>query len=963
MNRTVCFAVRASLLAAASAAVSLPLYGAEADELEEVVVTGSSIKGVAPVGSNLVTVGRKQIEETGAQTVQQILKTVPSIVGLQSAGQGSYGSFDGAGTNAPTIHGLGASASNSTLILLNGHRLPVSGINHVLADPNIVAPLALERVEVLADGASSVYGSDAVAGVVNFITRRNVEGVEVSVQKGFADNYGTLNAGLLGGTSWDGGSLLFSYNFSDRDNLAASDRSYARADQRARGGRNFLTNRCGPASITVAGSTYYTPYAAAGAVAGNCDPALYADLLPSEQRHNVFVTARQQVGERLTVTGDFIYSQRTNVTTIPRGNASATMFGPGAANAAQVNPFFRLPTGVAPTTTSIAVNFSGDALLGPGARLEGTADTVYGRLDGELQLAGSWSMNAGYLVGLDEAKQKNFGQLCGSCFNLAINGTTNGGGNTTAASIPGTTTAVLNTPLTTSNALDPFGSGTSAAVLARLTDSLQVQVGDQTINNFYFKFAGDLFNAPGGAAKLALGGEYIDYKLVQDIARPNNTGPASTGSAALNIRYNRDVKSVYAELYVPIVGEAQGIPGIRNLDLNVSGRVDDYSDFGSTSNPKIALNWVPFTGMKLRGNYAEAFVAPALTSRGANQFGLTGESGFSGVTGSALPGGSPLIVTANFPSAIGMPGCPTGSTTCSLANVTGLLLTGGNGGLKPQTGKSWSVGADFTPEFLPGFSFSVTHWNNKLRGGITAPQASLALGATDLSYLIQFYPTGATAAQIAAAGAGLPQTGALNANTYFIYNFQQRNVLNLNVSGFDFSAAYRLGTDLGDFSISAAYTHKNKFDQFFGANGVAFSVLGTAGFNTTFPSVKNEGRLNVGFTRDAFSANAFLNYLGKYTNWSGSVATPITRVNGLPTGGGDSVASFTTLDLNLSYKFEDMGFARELQLFLDGTNVLGRKPPQYNTFGVGGVTGSAGFDGINASPLGRIVTLGVRAKF
>ena len=162
---------------------------------------------------------------------------------------------------------------------------------------------------------------------------------------------------------------------------------------------------------------------------------------------------------------------------------------------------------------------------------------------------------------------------------------------------------------------------------------------------------------------------------------------------------------------------------------------------------------------------------------------------------------------------------------------------------------------------------------------------------------------------------------------------------------------------------SAAYTHKNKFDQFFGANGAAFSVLGTAGFNTTFPSVKNEGRLNVGFSRAAFSANAFLNYLGKYTNWSGSVATPITRVNGLPTGVGDSVASFTTLDLNLSYKFEDMGFARELQLFLDGTNVLGRKPPQYNTFGVGGVTGSAGFDGINASPLGRIVTLGVRAKF
>ena len=136
--------------------------GQQPTATEEIVVTGSTLRGVAPVGSNLVTVGREEIEATGAQTVQQILKTVPSVVGLQSAGQAAYGSFDGAGTNAPTIHGLGASASNSTLLLLNGHRMPVSGINHVLADPNIVAPLALERVEVLADGASSVYGSDAV---------------------------------------------------------------------------------------------------------------------------------------------------------------------------------------------------------------------------------------------------------------------------------------------------------------------------------------------------------------------------------------------------------------------------------------------------------------------------------------------------------------------------------------------------------------------------------------------------------------------------------------------------------------------------------------------------------------------------------------------------------------------------------------------------------------------------------
>ena len=312
---------------------------------------------------------------------------MPSVVGLQSAGQAAYGSFDGAGTNAPTIHGLGASASNSTLLLLNGHRMPVSGINHVLADPNIVAPLALERVEVLADGASSVYGSDALAGVVNFITRRNVDGVEASVQTGSGDGYGTINAGILGGTTWDDGSFLISYNYSDRDNLEAIDRDYVRANQTPRGGRDFTSNRCGPASITVGTRRTTRRTRAAGVVAGDCDPSLYADVLASETRNSIFSTIQQDIGDRLTLTADFIYSKRENDQVVPRGNASATMFGPGAANPAQISPFFRLPAGAPPGTTSVTVNFSGDALLGPGAHIESTVETIYGRFDAEYELS------------------------------------------------------------------------------------------------------------------------------------------------------------------------------------------------------------------------------------------------------------------------------------------------------------------------------------------------------------------------------------------------------------------------------------------------------------------------------------------------------------------------------------------------------------------------------------------------
>ena len=190
-----------------------------------------SIRGAAPVGSNLITVGREEIEASGAQTIQQVLRSVPAVTGFGNSGAGAVGqggggaggfqSFDGAGSYTPTIHGLGASASNGTLILIDGHRLPLSGINHTLADPTVIAPLAIERVEILPDGASAVYGSDAVAGVLNFITRRNYDGFEGN-RAGGVSATATIHARAPDSSlasSGELGSILFTYNYSTRGNL------------------------------------------------------------------------------------------------------------------------------------------------------------------------------------------------------------------------------------------------------------------------------------------------------------------------------------------------------------------------------------------------------------------------------------------------------------------------------------------------------------------------------------------------------------------------------------------------------------------------------------------------------------------------------------------------------------------------------------------------------------------------
>ncbi len=226
-----------TLAAAISSAQAADAPAVAEEELAEVVVTGTSIRGAAPVGSN-----------SGAQPLQRVLRSVPAITGFGTAGQGAFGSADGAGTFAPTIHGLGASASNGTLVLVDGHRLPLTGINHTLVDPNVIAPLAIERVEVLPDGASSTYGSDAVAGVLNFITRRNYNGFEATAQLGAGSDYKTQTAGFLWGSTWDAGSVMLTYNYTLRDNILNRDRDITRADHTAQGGGNFASLNCAQAT-------------------------------------------------------------------------------------------------------------------------------------------------------------------------------------------------------------------------------------------------------------------------------------------------------------------------------------------------------------------------------------------------------------------------------------------------------------------------------------------------------------------------------------------------------------------------------------------------------------------------------------------------------------------------------------------------------------------------------------------
>jgi len=938
----------------------------------EIIVTGTSIRGVAPVGSNLISVGRQAIEHTGVQTVQQILKTVPAVVGLNAPGQGSFGSADAAGTNAPTIHGLGASASNSTLIIIDGHRFPLAGLNHALADPNIIPPNAIERVEVLPDGASSVYGSDAVAGVINFITRRHFNGIEVSGQLGFGNDYHTQQAGVVAGKTWDTGWVLAAYNYSHRSSLAYSSRSYLdafNADEAAAAGIDLSTanaqNRanlgsfnCDPATVQI-GTTVYRYNAATGTYGSPvsnaqanafCDVNQYADLLPDEKRNNFLLKGEQEIGD-LTVGADFIYSNLKDYTRTARGATSVqtTVYGPGSTPPAgsSINPFFVPIPGT--TNNFYTVRFSGDQLLGPGAHNLAGEKMWYVYPHAEYKISESWRASAGLVIGDSVSMSRTEGSLCTSCAILALNG-----GPVSLPSGQRNSTS----PLTTSNALDVWHLGsanlTSATILSQLTDSTSDQETKQGFEQFRAQVNGDLFPLPAGTVKLAVGGEYMHYTISQSSTRPNNLGPASSNSSYLHLEYKRNVKSAFAELYIPVISSDMHVPAIYSFDVNLAGRYDKYSDFGSTKNPKIGANWEVVRGIRLRGNWAKSFVAPALTSRGADANGTTGETSFGATNFTNIP-----VPIATYPGVTSIPGVSCTATVCTIGTsaIRGLQINGGSAALQPQKGRTWSLGADILPSLLHGLRLSATWWHNQIKGGITSPVPNLAvLGAPERLIL---FPGGVTASSPAlqALIGTRPVTTAFSGTYYFVYDYRQGNVLNLTAEGIDGEAYYRHGTRWGGFDADLAISYKTKFDQSFGT-GPTFSVLNSTGFNTTFPSIRFEARGNVGVDVGPVRGVLYVNHSGSYLNWSSNAINSVTSNSGVPTGGGDRVKAYTTFDGHVDFKVPGSWFnyLPKADVYLDVTNIFNKKPPFYNN-------NNGGYDPFSGNPIGRVVTIGLRSRW
>ena len=270
----------------------------EAESRDVIVVTGSRIANIAPVGATVTALGRQEIEAGGQVTLDRMIQELPQVFDLgfsENSRAQSGGNGNATWSNSINLRGLSPFA---TLILTDGHRMTSNGR---AISPSVLPTLGVERIEVIADGASAIYGSDAIAGVVNLIPRRNLDGVEAYGRIGSSDDgaFWEWTAGVALGKVFDRGQVMVAYEHAFRSNLSGDDRDFYTSDQTPFGGPDYRTTQCVPGTLTYNGQTYALPdeYTAANAnsltagTSNKCDSLTGMDLFPEQKYDSVSGTA------------------------------------------------------------------------------------------------------------------------------------------------------------------------------------------------------------------------------------------------------------------------------------------------------------------------------------------------------------------------------------------------------------------------------------------------------------------------------------------------------------------------------------------------------------------------------------------------------------------------------------------------------------------------------------------------
>ncbi|WP_372770731.1 TonB-dependent receptor domain-containing protein [Pseudoalteromonas sp.] len=877
-------------------------------DIERVEVLGSNIKRAQVADTLPITVmNSDDIAATGAATGEELLRSIPQIGEMAFNNERAIGGVNDARGDVSSINLRGLGTGN-TLTLLNGRRLvlhpgtqtenfvPVSTVN-----ANTLPVSGLKRVEVLRDGAAAIYGSDAVAGVVNYVLKDDYEGSGISVNHGSSEGTALSQTSLSGATGLafneDKTHLTLSLSLYDRKGMPASDRDYSASQDRREYstlpeeyiGDTQLDNRStstpwGEFSTSSLKTFHIQPNTMSGCVVelgdGLCadkgslsrdmryDSANEQSMTSDVQRANFYGYLNHELDDDLTLFSEAIYYQaETRRLREQSGNLTAQRFT--ISPDAYYNPFGEM------------VTVRRYRPIDSGQRNIQVKDTSFRLLTGLSGYYQDWDWESAVLYSEAKTHDKARNRVDANAFFAAVN-------STEAA-----------TAYNIFNGGDPsnLNSGDATANLQSVIDQFSVTIDRESKTSLAladFKVSNAaLFDLIDGEVGMASGAEfrretYADNRdPLLNGSQPfidTNTGNVLSGSSVLGSSEtpdsdgSRNVFSAYVELVAPLLSDRMLA---KSLEIQLAARYENFSDVGSVTKPKVALSWMPSDWLQVRAAYAEGFRAPNLPQ--------VVEQGISRSNTRYDP------------------------VTDSSYGIT--EIRGGNKNLKPEDDTNTSFGLVLMP--FNDLTITADWWQIEQDGvvGILNSQTHLMYDSL-----------------LRSQGSSNPDVIRGEDNEVIHVNNQYNNLNPREIEGVDFSVFYDLKTEFGNFDFKLNAARLIRFEQEPDAITAEVIAAQEAG-NPAVPEsvvitgagdlMKQNGRpewrayASLRFKRDQWSLGTTANYVSDFYDTS----TTTSEGEPLP------IDSFTTINAYADYRFEQSGWFSDTRIRLGVRNINDKKPP------------------------------------
>lgn len=844
----------------------------QAQDAQRIEITGSAIRRVdAETAVPVTVIKMDDLKKSGVTSVEQVMASLSAVQLSGNTTVNSVGS-GGGGASFADIRGIGA---DKTLVLLNGHRLANNAVDGSAPDLNMIPLAAIDRIEVLRDGASSLYGTDAIGGVINFITKKDYQGGTISLGYDSPQHPGgkttSASAGFGYGDLENQGYNLFGFvSYRKQDSIAGDQRDF---NKRIAGGLSYST---APANYTQDQETFYNqelPACSGTAmqnIKGVCKLVTpnFVDFVPKTETFSAMLKGGFKVNSDLTLGAELFGTQNkvtTMVAPVPYGgyyvNPGTTYYptnpaldptfddGSAGAPAFAATNAFKNPVNVQPGFIYV---FWRDFPNGSRGQMnKNNQNRLLLTADGSV--AGwDYSVSAAYNRNkVDQYLTSGYadGDMIGE----------------------GLLEGVIN----------PFGDQTAAGTQllqeAALTGRLQYAVGTvKAVDAHGSRDLGDWFGA-GRPAQIALGFEHRNESYL-NAAEKDFAAKVAVSTGIDPDMYNtgsRTVNAVYAELNVPL---------LKVLDVTASVRHDRYNDFGSTTNPKVSFRFQPTKDMLFRGSASTGFRAPTL-------YELYSGNTYTNTSGDY---NNPVL-------------CKNGTGT--QCDVQFQALNGGNTNLKPETSKSLTLGTVY--QVTSELNVGIDLWwirTYHIIGAIA--QNALFNDYYDYPSLQQYFHY--------APGNKLSITSNCPGALCGYVDQRYQNLGNLNTNGVDLSAQYRLKTSWGQFDIGLSSTYVNVYDYQDFVNG--YWVHNAGAYAESGPVFRWQHNVAANWHKDTFGAGVALHNKSGYDDYN-----PSTH---------PEVASYTTADIYGSWEP-----VKGASLVLGIRNVFDRAPPftnQADNFQAGG---------------------------